>query len=100
MRKKQEPSPVERRGRRSAFADVVLSDANTNDAGKSSGIELLYPNGVRILFFFICCCVSLNVNAQWRKEYIPEEGEVLEFGINVHRRSYRNESYIRWRKAE
>ena len=34
------------------------------------------------------------------KEYIPEEGEVLEFGINVHRRSYRNESYIRWRKAE
>ena len=23
-----------------------------------------------------------------------------EFGINVHRRSYRNESYIRWRKAE
>ena len=32
--------------------------------------------------------------------YIPEEGEVLEFSINVHRRSYRNESYIRWRKAE
>jgi len=52
------------------------------------------------LVVFICCCVSLNVNAQWRKEYIPEEGEVLEFGINVHRRSYRNESYIRWRKAE
>lgn len=32
--------------------------------------------------------------------YIPEEGEVVEFSINVHRRSYRNESYIRWRKAE
>ncbi len=32
--------------------------------------------------------------------YIPEEGEVIEFGVNVHRRSYRNESYIRWRKAE
>ena len=32
--------------------------------------------------------------------YIPEDGEVMEFGINVHRRSYRNESYIRWRKAE
>ena len=49
MRKKQEPSPVERRGRRPAFADVVLSDANSNDAGKRGGIELLYPNGVRIL---------------------------------------------------
>ena len=32
--------------------------------------------------------------------YIPEEGKVVEFGINVHRRSYRNESYIRWRKVE
>ncbi len=32
--------------------------------------------------------------------YIPEGGEVMEFGINVHRRSYRNESYIRWRKEE
>ena len=49
MRKKQEPSPVERRGRKPAFADVVLSDANSNDAGKSGNIELLYPNGVRIL---------------------------------------------------
>ena len=49
MRKKQEPSPVVRRGRRPAFADVVLSDANSNDAGKSGSIELLYPNGVRIL---------------------------------------------------
>lgn len=44
MRKKQETSPVERRGRKPAFADVVLSDAI-----KSSSIELLYPNGVRIL---------------------------------------------------
>lgn len=49
MRKKQEPSPVVRRGWKPAFADVVLSDANSNDAGKSGGIELLYPNGVRIL---------------------------------------------------
>ena len=49
MRKKQEPSPVERRGRKPVFADVVLSDANSNDAGKRGGIELLYPNGVRIL---------------------------------------------------
>ena len=49
MRKKQEQSPVERRGRKPAFAEVVLSDANTNDAGKSGGFELLYPNGVRIL---------------------------------------------------
>lgn len=49
MRKKQEPSPVVRRGRRPAFADVVLSEANSNDAGKRGGIELLYPNGVRIL---------------------------------------------------
>ena len=32
--------------------------------------------------------------------YIPEEGEAIEFSPNVHRRSYRNESYIRWRKAE
>lgn len=32
--------------------------------------------------------------------YIPKEEEIVEFGINVHRRSYRNESYIRWRKAE
>lgn len=43
MRKKQEPSPVVRCGRRPAFADVVLSDANSNDAGKSGNIELLYP---------------------------------------------------------
>ena len=49
LRKKQEPSPVERRGRKPVFADVVLSDANSNDAGKRGGIELLYPNGVRIL---------------------------------------------------
>ena len=49
MRKKQEQSPVVRRGRRPAFAYVVLSDANSNDAGKRGGIELLYPNGVRIL---------------------------------------------------
>ena len=49
MRKKQEPSPVERRGRKPAFADVVLSDANSNDAGKRGGIKLLYPNRVRIL---------------------------------------------------
>ena len=49
MRKKQEQSPVERRGRKPAFADVVLSDANTNGAGKRGGIELLYPNRVRIL---------------------------------------------------
>lgn len=49
MRKKQELSPVERRGRKLAFADVVLSDANPNDASKSNSIELLYPNGVRIL---------------------------------------------------
>lgn len=49
MRKKQEQSPVERRGRRPAFAYVVLSDANSNDAGKRGSIELLYPNGVRIL---------------------------------------------------
>lgn len=49
MRKRQEPSPVERRGWKPAFAYVVLSDANSNDAGKRGSIELLYPNGVRIL---------------------------------------------------
>ena len=49
MRKKQESSPVERRGRKPAFADVVLSDANSNSVSKSNSIELLYPNGVRIL---------------------------------------------------
>ena len=49
MRKKQEPSPVERRGRRPAFADVVLSDENSDSANKRGSIELLYPNGVRIL---------------------------------------------------
>ena len=49
MRKKQEPSTVERRGWRPAFADVVLSDANSNDADKRGSIELLYPNEVRIL---------------------------------------------------
>lgn len=32
MRKKQESSPVERRGWKPAFADLVLSDANPNDA--------------------------------------------------------------------
>lgn len=49
MRKKQEPSPVVRCGRKPAFADVVLSDANSNSVSKSNSIELLYPNGVRIL---------------------------------------------------
>lgn len=49
MRKKQETSPVERRGRKPAFADVMLSDTNLSDASKSSSIELLYPNGVRII---------------------------------------------------
>ena len=49
MRKKQESSPVERRGRKPAFADVVLSDANSNNVSKNCSIELLYPNGVRIL---------------------------------------------------
>lgn len=49
MRKKQEQSPDERRGRKPAFADVVLSDANSNSVSKSNSIELLYPNGVRIL---------------------------------------------------
>lgn len=49
MRKEQESSPVERRGRKPTFADVVLSDANPNDGRKSSSIELLYPNGGRIL---------------------------------------------------
>ena len=49
MRKKQEQSPVERRVLKPAFADVVLSDANSNRVSKSNSIELLYPNGVRIL---------------------------------------------------
>ena len=49
MRKKQESSPVERRGRKPAFADVVLSDANSNSVSKSGSIELLYHNGVLIL---------------------------------------------------
>lgn len=49
MRKKQEPSPVERRSRKLSFADVVLLDANLNDACKRGSIEFLYPNGVRIL---------------------------------------------------
>ena len=29
----------------------------------------------KIIFLIICCCVSLNVNAQWRKEYL--EGDEL-----------------------
>lgn len=49
MRTKLESSPVERRGRKPAFADVVLSEAHSNSVSKSSSIELLYPNGVRIL---------------------------------------------------
>ena len=49
MRKKQEQSPVERRGRKPAFAEVVLLDASSNSVVKCSSIELLYPNGVRIL---------------------------------------------------
>lgn len=49
MRKRQEPSPIERRGRKAAFAEVVLSDANSNNTNKSGRIELLYPNGVRVL---------------------------------------------------
>ncbi len=49
MRKKQEQSPAERRGRRPAFAEVVLSDANSNSVSKSNSIEQQYPNGVRIL---------------------------------------------------
>ena len=49
MGKKQEQSPVERRGRKPVFAEVVLSDANSNSVGKCNSIELLYPNRVRIL---------------------------------------------------
>ena len=32
--------------------------------------------------------------------YIPEDGNMVELGLNLHRPSYRNESYIRWRKIE
>lgn len=32
--------------------------------------------------------------------YIPEDGELVELGFDLHRQSYRNESYIRWRKVE
>ena len=51
MRNKQERSPVERRGQKPAFAEVVLSNANSKDVSKSNSIEFAVPppNGVRIL---------------------------------------------------
>lgn len=49
MRKKQETAPAKRRGRKSAFADVVLTDSTPNGADLKNSIELSYPNGVRIV---------------------------------------------------
>lgn len=49
MRKKQETVPAKRRGRKSAFADVVLADSTSNGADVKGGIELSYPNGVRVM---------------------------------------------------
>ena len=49
MRKKQETAAAKRRGRKSAFAEVVLADSTSNGADVKGGIELSYPNGVRIV---------------------------------------------------
>ena len=32
--------------------------------------------------------------------YIPEDGDLVELGLDLHRPSYRNESYIRWRNLD
>lgn len=32
--------------------------------------------------------------------YIPENGDLVELGLDLHRPSYRNESYIRWRNED
>ena len=49
MRKKQETAPAKRRGLKSAFADVVLTDSTPNGADLRNSIELSYPNGVRVM---------------------------------------------------
>ena len=49
MRKKQETVPAKSRGRKAAFADVVLSESDSNSAEERSSVEIVYPNGVRVL---------------------------------------------------
>lgn len=49
MRKKEETTPAKRHGRKLAFADIVLSDCTSNGVDVRSGIELSYPNGVRVM---------------------------------------------------
>ena len=52
MRKKQGPSQVERRGLKLAFANIVLSDANSNSVCRSCCIELLYDIVLRMSLLF------------------------------------------------
>ncbi len=42
-------SPGQKTWRKSAFADVALADSTSNGADVRSGIELSYPNGVRVM---------------------------------------------------
>ena len=49
MRKKQETAPAKRRGRKPAFADVVLADSTPNDVNVKSVTALSYPKGVRVM---------------------------------------------------
>lgn len=64
MRKKQEQSPVVRRGRRPAFADVVLSDANTNGAGKRVRVHISALSSEQV-------CSSLS---RIKKNGVKDEG--------------------------
>ena len=76
--------------------------------GKQAGIDIDYVAidaqaedfAAALAAFEVDNAIYLVGSASSYGWYIPKEEEIVEFGINVHRRSYRNESYIRWRKAE
>ena len=93
-------TPVEN-NLKSASIRKALCSKNDEIFIAVSQIEMTMQNFAATLAAFgVDNAIYLVGSASSYGWYIPEEGKVIEFGLNVHRRSYRNESYIRWRKAE
>ena len=70
------------------FIAITGTDVTMNDFA-----DLLAGFGVDNAIYLVGSASSYG----W---YIPEDGELVELGFDIHRPSYRNESYIRWRKAD
>ena len=70
------------------FVAITGTDVTMNDFA-----DLLAGFGVENAIYLVGSASSYG----W---YIPEDGDLVEIGSDIHRPSYRNESYIRWRKAE